>query len=275
VLPPLDAASLSPLQPARSGSQGLLGLARGAWTERHGRPPCSACVQIAGGESIAPRDRRRESSAAASAPRAGTTPCRLTSRQSGERTHLYINQNRMFAVATVVHTRANLPVASPAVPLLWQVTDCLDVVAIRVADKCPVVGGVVFRPQPRFVQDLGVMRHSVVEEGAHSGPAWRGEGYMGFPESFAGDLAADPEVRRGGHPVADRLAEVHDTLASQRGKHSVVEGGAGGQVRTLDRKMIKHGAYPATITGKPSGPQHAPATGTRSLCPDRPTPSGR
>src|SRR5690349_2623970 len=137
-----------------------------------------------------------------------------------------------------------LPATPPAVPLLWPVTDRLDVVAIGVADERPVVGGVVFRPQPRLVQDLGAVRHSGVEEGPHGGAAWRGEGDMGLPETFTGGLAADPEVRHGWHPVPDRIAEVHDALSPQRGKHSVVEGGAGGQVRTLDRKMIKHEAYP-------------------------------
>src|SRR5690242_7257653 len=35
--------------------------------------------------------------------------------------------------------------------LLGLVTDRLDVVAIRVADERPVIGGVVLRPQPRLV----------------------------------------------------------------------------------------------------------------------------
>src|SRR5215510_6686745 len=172
------------------------------------------------------------------------------------------------------HTHAKLPATPPAVPLLWQVADRLDIVAIRVADECTVIGGVVFRPQPRLVQDSGALRHSGVEEGLHGGAAWCGEGDVGFPEAFTGGLAADPEVRLGWHPVADRVAEVHDTLASQRGKHSVVEGGAGGDVRTLDREMIKHEAYPAT-TGTPSGLYYASAAGARRLYPAGFTPSGR
>src|SRR5215467_10173910 len=158
--------------------------------------------------------------------------------------------------------------------LLGLVTDRLDVVAIRIADERPVVGGVVLRPQPRLVQDLGAMRHGGVEEGPHRGPAWCGEGDVGFPEAVTGGLAADPEVRHGWHPVADRFAEVHDALASQRGKRGVIEGGAGAQVRTLDRKMIKHEAYPATITGTPSGLQYALATGVWGHHPARFTPSG-
>src|SRR5262245_4712074 len=183
-------------------------------------------------------------------------------------------QIRMLTVATVMHTYAILQVTLPAVPLLGLVTDRLDVVAIRVADERPVVRGVVLRPQPRLVQDLGAMRHGGVEEGPHRGPAWCGEGDVGFPEAVTSGLAADTEVRHGWHPVADRLAEVHDALASQRGKRGVIEGGAGAQVPTLDRKMIKHDAYPATITVTPSGLQYALAAGLRDHHPARFTPSG-
>src|SRR5262249_60699243 len=101
---------------------------------------------------------------------------------------------RTCALASVVSPYAMLPVTLPAVPLLGLVTDRLDVVAIRVADERPVVGGVVLRPQPRLVQDLGAMRHGGVEEGPHRGPAWCGEGDVGFPEAVSGGLATGTEV---------------------------------------------------------------------------------
>ena len=109
--------------------------------------------------------------------------------------------------------------AKPPPGSLGGVADCLDVVAVGVADEAAVVRRVVLGPEARLVQDLRALVDRRVEERPDGLPAGRGERDVRLPEAVAAGLAADPEVRPAAGPVADRLAEVHDPLHAQRRHH--------------------------------------------------------
>src|SRR5580700_5383035 len=66
--------------------------------------------------------------------------------------------------------------AAVAALLLGEVADGLDVVAVRVTDECAVVAGVVFRPQPRLVQDRRAVLCGGAEKGPHRRPVGCREG---------------------------------------------------------------------------------------------------
>ena len=66
-------------------------------------------------------------------------------------------------------------------------------------------------------------------------------------------LGADPEVRELG-AVTDRLTEVEDPLAAQRGEHGVVEGRRGGEVGTLDGDVIEHAHDSCSPVASPTMP---------------------
>ena len=119
------------------------------------------------------------------------------------------------------------------------VADGFDVVAVGVADEGAEVVLVVLGPDARLVQHLGAVGDGGVEERLHGSPVGGGEGEVRLAEAVAGLLGADPEVRELG-AVADRLAEVEDPLAAERGEHGVVEGRGGGEVGTLDGDVIEH-----------------------------------
>ncbi len=135
--------------------------------------------------------------------------------------------------------------------LLRQVADGLDVVPVRIPHERAVIGRVILRPQPGLVQHLGPRGAGRVEEPPDRGPARRGEGDVRLAKAVSRRLRPDPEVRSRRHPVADRLAEVHDPLAAKRREHRVVEGGAGADVGALDTHVIEHAAIVPAAADSP------------------------
>src|ERR1700758_1493233 len=101
--------------------------------------------------------------------------------------------------------------------LLRPVADGLDVVAVRIADKCSEVVFVILRPDARLMQHLCSGRHGGVEERSHGGPVRRGERNVRLAEPRAGLMGANPEVRGWRPAVADDIAEVQDAFAAERG----------------------------------------------------------
>ena len=68
--------------------------------------------------------------------------------------------------------------------------DGLDIVAVRIADKCTEVIGMVLGPQTWLVQDLGPTRHGSLEEGPYGGAISGGKGNVRLPKAIAGRLRA-------------------------------------------------------------------------------------
>jgi hypothetical protein len=127
--------------------------------------------------------------------------------------------------------------------LLRDVADGLDVVAVGVADEPAVVTGMVFRPVPRLVQDLGAGADRHLDERADRGPIRRSERDVRLAEPFAGRPRADPEVGCPSEAVADDVAEVEDSGAAKRSQDLVVERRAGRDVGTLDGQVIEHAGH--------------------------------
>ena len=77
--------------------------------------------------------------------------------------------------------------------LLGGMADSLDVVAVRVADKCPVVGGVVLGPHPGLVQHFrpDAFRHG--QKCIHRGPIGGGTRDVALTEALAAGAGAEPE----------------------------------------------------------------------------------
>src|SRR5262249_50530634 len=108
------------------------------------------------------------------------------------------------------------------------------VVAVGVTYERAVVVGVVLGPDAWFVQDLGSLADSRVEEGAHRGAIRRGERDVRLTEAIARRVRTEPEVRLRGAAEADHLTEVHDARAADRCQDCVVEPSAAGNVSALD-----------------------------------------
>jgi hypothetical protein len=69
---------------------------------------------------------------------------------------------------------------------LWCVADCLNVVAVGVADEGAVVVGVVLGPHAWLVEHLSTGSHGGVEKGADGCSIRGGERDVGFAEPVAG-----------------------------------------------------------------------------------------
>src|SRR4051812_26443276 len=134
--------------------------------------------------------------------------------------------------ASPVSTRSSI--STSARGSLRCMADSLDVVAVRISDKCGVIGAVVLGPQARPVKRLGAGGHPSVEERSYGPSVRRRERNVGLAESCPGGLRADPEVGLRMNAVPDDLAEVHHPGASYRREDGVVEAGAGSDVRALD-----------------------------------------
>lgn len=94
--------------------------------------------------------------------------------------------------------------------------DRLDVVAVEVAEEHAVVAGVVLRPQPRSVQDLGASRDRCAMDllDRHAGRG--GEGDVDLSVGRAGGRP-EPEVRETGRPgEPDRRRAVTVVAPAQR-----------------------------------------------------------
>src|SRR5690349_18534810 len=96
-------------------------------------------------------------------------------------------------------------------------TDGFDIVAVGVADECGAVARMVFRPQPRLVQDLCPGSDRGRTELVNRFPARRGEGDVRLPKTLPGGPRPDPEIRRWRDAVADRVSEIQHPGAAQRG----------------------------------------------------------
>ena len=142
--------------------------------------------------------------------------------------------------------------------LLRPVADGLDVVAVRIADKCSEVVFVILRPDARLMQHLCSGRHGGVEERSHGGPVRRGERNVRLAEPRAGLMGANPEVRGWRPAVADDIAEVQDAFAAERGENGVVKYRASSDIRALQGHVIEHGAQPDI-----NGLRHGAASGKK------------
>ena len=93
-------------------------------------------------------------------------------------------------------------------------TDGLDVVAVGVTDKCPVVAGVVLGPQPRLMQHVGPGTGGGREKLPDGLAAGGRERQVRLAEPGSGALRADTELRPRGRAVTDDLTEVHHPAAA-------------------------------------------------------------
>ena len=175
----------------------------------------------------------------------------------------------------LLHRGALIPARRLGAPSLRRVAHGLDVVAVGIANEGAVVVGVVLGPDPRLVQHLGPDALGGGEERPHRIPVGGGEGDVRLAKAFACGSRPQPEVRHGRDPIPDHLPEVHDPLAADSGEHGVVEAGAGGHVRALDREVIEHppmmpppspAACPGPCPG-PAGPKPCPHIVTRDVTP--------
>jgi hypothetical protein len=119
-------------------------------------------------------------------------------------------------------------------------TNGLDIVAVRVANKCAEVIGVVFRPERGLVEHRRPLCHRGGKELSHPCPVGSLKCEMRFSRAVTGGALSYPELRSRPHTVTDSVPEVHDALAPERGQHGIVKGGTGGDVATLDRKVVYH-----------------------------------
>ncbi len=113
--------------------------------------------------------------------------------------------------------------------------DSFYIVAVGIAHKRPVVVGVIFRPQARFVKHLGMQPDRGIEELTYSCTTRRNKSDVTLPKPFAGLAWTNPELRFRIGTETDDLSEVHDAPSTERGENTVIEGSTPSDVCTLDR----------------------------------------
>ncbi len=152
------------------------------------------------------------------------------------------------ACAAAVHHTATMALIARLRSRPGGMANGFDVVAVGIAYKGAVITGVVFGPQSRFVQDGGVAGDRRGEELVDCAGRVRREREVGFAKTVAGVSRTKPEIRLRPDAEPDDLAEIHDSVRTQRGKNGVVERGARSDIGTLDRHVINHAAIMPSFT---------------------------